>query len=400
MNETQTVQTSQIQTMRKTDFDPGRSPIIRNLVPGLVERGKIKIGRKGALVRNTFRMPEKLDHFLITTMMRGNDENYILDTELMQQLMQKQGTDKLTEIPIRLLFDELALNFQCRYTCFRGRTRWCTGDGLAAFRNSAQGNPPTQIKCPCERAEPTYPGEGKTPDGKPDGKGKCKTAGCLSVMIDGAQCVGAVWKFRTTSYNSVIGILSSLTLIKRITGGVLAGIPLTLTLQPKTAQNQMDGGQLTIYIVGIEFRGTVAALQQAGYQIALTTEKYRQQIVHIEDQALKLISIDAAVLDDSDEDTADEFHPEDAAGDAPIVSGAPELVDPAAVPPAPAQVAPDPVQGKRRGRKPAQAPNATPPAPNYMPAANPAPAAAPEPAVREPAAPPLSIPPGVDMNFF
>jgi hypothetical protein len=386
--------------MQKTDFDPGRSPIIRNLVPGLAEIGKIKIGRKGALVRNTFRMPEKLDHFLITTMMRGNDENYILDTELMQMLMDKQGTDKLTEIPIRLLFDDYKVSFQSRYVCFRGRTRWCTGDGLAAFRKAEPGKPDIMIECPCERAEPTFPGEGKNSDGKPDGKGKCKVSGCLSCIIDGAKRFGGIWKFRSTSFNSVKGMQSTLMLFERAAGGFLGGIPLILTVHPKSAQNPIDGGQVTIYVVGIEYRGTSEEMQEAGYQIALKSEKYRQQIMHIEKQALKMISVEESAVGDDDEDTADEFHPEDAAGDAPIASGAPELVDPTptkdpapAVTPAAAPA--DSAQGKRGVRKPAQAPAQQPVPQDAQPPATPT-----EPAVQEPAAPQLSIPPGIDMNFF
>ena len=43
---------------------------IKNLTPGLVERGKIKIGMKGAARQsrsgNTFQAPQKLDHFIVT----------------------------------------------------------------------------------------------------------------------------------------------------------------------------------------------------------------------------------------------------------------------------------------------------------------------------------------------
>ena len=64
-----------------TDLIPaspaGRSLSIKNLCPGLVERGKIKIGMKGETRRSqsggTYQLPVKLNHFLITTMERGQD---------------------------------------------------------------------------------------------------------------------------------------------------------------------------------------------------------------------------------------------------------------------------------------------------------------------------------------
>lgn len=368
-------------------FAPGKSPIIRNLVPGLTEVGKIKIGRKGRLVRDTFRAPEKLDHFIITKLGRDNEDNFIQDDALMNTIMDTQDVDKLTEIPVRLLFDDIALNFQCRYTCFQGRTRWCTGDGEAAFRLGDDKKTTKQIACPCERALPTYPGE----DGK--GKGKCKTTGCLSVLIEGAQRVGGIWKFRTTSYNSVVGILSSLTLIKRLSGGQLAGLPLIMRLQQRTAQNPLDQSQVTIYVVNIEYPGSPEALQQAGYKIALQNATVRQQILHVEEQALRLISVDAAVIDD-DGEHADEFHPEDAAGNAPIGSSAPALVAPTSqLEPAPAP-SPDPA---------AEAPQAEPKkraSKKSAPAQEPAPAPAPAAPVEPPAPPPLTIPTGANIKFF
>jgi len=44
----------------------------RGVMPGLIELGKIKIGKKGEMVvsknKKEFRQPEKFDHFIITTM--------------------------------------------------------------------------------------------------------------------------------------------------------------------------------------------------------------------------------------------------------------------------------------------------------------------------------------------
>lgn len=49
--------------------------MLRNLAPRLAERGKIKIGIKGAKVTsrsgNEFQPPQKLDHFVVTTLERG-----------------------------------------------------------------------------------------------------------------------------------------------------------------------------------------------------------------------------------------------------------------------------------------------------------------------------------------
>lgn len=271
--------------------------MIKNLSPSLGERGKIKVGRKGQVMKsskgNEFQPPQKLDHFLITTMQRGTDGNFAIDSEIHGQLGPKPK-----EIPVRLLYDDIDLNFQCRYTCYKGRQRWCVGDGERATRIMAPGK--TQIvPCPCERQAPDYSG--------PD---KCKINGCLSVIIDGAATVGGVWRFRTTSYNSTMGILSSLSLIKSVTGGPLAGIPLMMTLTPKTVANPVDGKSQTVFVVGLEYRGGVDELRQIGFDVAMKRQTHQIRMEDIEKQARKLLAYEDPV---NDEDTVDEFYPDQGA---------------------------------------------------------------------------------------
>lgn len=294
------------QRIPTVDPDRGRRRMgIKNLTPGLVERGKIKIGQKGEMRKssrgNEFQPPQKLDHFLITTMERGQDGNFLRDQQLHRQL-----GDKPREIPVVLIYDDIDLNFQTRYAAYKGRTLGCTGDGEVARRLAVpakDGKPAeyTEVACPCFRQDPTYQG--------PD---KCKINGTLSVMIQGAEAIGGVWKLRTTSYNSVVGILSSLALIKRITGGPLAGIPLMMTLTPKAVTDPVSGGQQTVYVVGLEYRGGMQALQDQGHNLLLSRTTHNLRIEHIEDEARQLISYrpsSFAAPDDVD-DEVEEFYPE------------------------------------------------------------------------------------------
>ena len=309
---------------------------IKNLCPGLMEIGKIKIGRKGQMKKssggNNFQMPQKLDHFLITTMERGGDNNFLLDENVHGMLGESPK-----EIPVRLLYDDPELNFPTRYVCYNGKTMCCSGDGETASRLT-QGGDYKEVQCPCERQEPTYAGANK-----------CKINGVLSVMIDGAGCVGGVWKFRTTSYNSVVGILSSLALIRRITGGRLAGIPLTMTVTPKSVADPVKGSQQTIYVVGLQYRGTVESLQNTGYQIAMNEAKHGVNMEMIEQEARRMLTYDGPALgaDDSADDIVEEFYPEEVTRE----DGAPPvLVDD--VPEAETVKAdPEPEKQKRQTRK-------------------------------------------------
>jgi hypothetical protein len=340
-----------------TDAATFRPTGIKNLVPGLVERGKIKIGKKGAARQSqgggTYQMPQKLDHFTVTTTERGADGNFLTDVTIMQMI-----GDKPKEIPVRLIYDDIALNFPSRYAAYSGKSLFCTGDGERAKQQSPGGL--VMVQCPCPRQEPTY-----------TGKDKCKPTGVLSVVIEGAEVVGGVWKFRTTSYNTVVGILSSLAMIQRISGGRLAGIPLVMKLSPKTVQDPTSGAQQVVYIVSIEFRGSVSELREQGYQALLQDKEHGARIDQLENTARLMLAQRDEYEEDADEIT-DEFYPE-AAADATgatvhtarppartFVQAAeePATEEPAAIEPPPAAVEPPRAAEVRapRGRRPAAQP--------------------------------------------
>lgn len=276
-----------------------RSPICKNLIPGLTERGKIKIGKKGDNRQKkdgsgTYQLPQKLDYFLVTTLERGTDGNFIVDKQVHQMLGEKPK-----EIPVKLMFDDIALNFQCRYACFMGKTLFCSGDGEIAdqlVNANNQASSRQEVQCPCYRQEPTY-----------QGKDKCKINGTLSVLIDGINSVGGIHKFRTTGYNSTVGILSSLTLIRSLTGGFLAGLPLKMTIQPKVCTNPVDGTSQTVYVVGIEFAGSLSDLQKQSLSIAQNNAEFRVRMINVEKEVAKLISVDASLIDESG-DITEEFY--------------------------------------------------------------------------------------------
>lgn len=289
---------------------PQRAMMIKNLMPRLPERGHIKIGALGekrtSRSGGEYALPKKLDHFLVTTLERGADGNFVVDRDF-----HERHGDKPTEIPVRLLYDDVTLNAPSRYACYIGRTLWCSGDGEVATRISAKpGNPalpePFQAACPCHRQDPGY-----------TGNDKCKMNLSLSVLIDGAGGVGGVWKFRTTSYNSITGLLSSMAFLRSVTGGILANIPFHLRIQPKQAVNPSDQSPVLIYVVSLEFAGDIAELQRMGHQIALDRATTHVSIANIEAEAKRLLMLPGppnSVLPGDDADAiVEEFYPEQAA---------------------------------------------------------------------------------------
>jgi hypothetical protein len=343
--------------------------LIKNRAPSLRERGKIKIGIKGQTRKSQqgteFQPPQKLDHFILTTMETGADGNFVPDSELMQSIAARTGQDaaKLTRIPVQLMFNEIELNFASRYACYTGRL-WCSGDGETAQRMGPD-NRMQAVPCTCERIERGY-----------TGKDKCKINGNLAVLIDGAPGIGGVWRFRTTSFNSTDSLLASMAFIFRIASGKLSGLPLELVVTPKKVADP-QGKQQTVYVVGLEYAGSINDLRSAGIQIAREETEARLQIETMEVQMRRMFapSPDAVFASDDPEDVADEFYPDAQSaghgGDAPIIVEPVDEEDEGAPAPVPGQ----PVADKpKRGRKPKAAPALAPEQPTATPASVPPPA--------------------------
>ncbi|MTJ81763.1 MAG: hypothetical protein F8N37_12195 [Telmatospirillum sp.] len=277
--------------------------MIKGLIPTLPERGKIKIGNKGRVRTSSgnkeFQPPQKLNHFLVTTLERGEDGNFLIDGTIHDRIGKRP-----TEIPVRLLYDDAALNFPTRYAMFNGRTLECSGDGEHATRLDNATKRYEQRSCPCEFSDPAR-----------EGTKKCKMNGCLSVLIDGPESsVGGVWKFRTTGYNSIVGIMSTMAFLRSITGGILANIPLWLLVRPKQVTTP-TGTASTVYVVSLEYRGAMADLQKRAHTVALERATTHVSIQEIEVEARRVLALPSPSTplpgDDLD-DIVDEFYPEQA----------------------------------------------------------------------------------------
>ena len=259
--------------------------MLLNRRPALPERGKIKIGGHGELRQGKsgpYRLPVKYDHFVVTSLAKDANDNFAPDLELMRVIAERTGQDatRLTRLPVRLLYNDPELNFASRYAAFDGKAVWCAGNGETAQRIGRDGQY-QQCKCPCPNLDAKY---AASPASGP----KCKIAGMLNVLIDGAPGVGGVWKFRTTSFNSVDGLTASLMFLAGVTGGQLANIPLDLVVGPKQVADP-SGKPQTVYVVGLVFRGTVDELRDAGYRSALDQAQAGQRIINIEHEARRLL---------------------------------------------------------------------------------------------------------------
>jgi len=219
--------------------------MIKGLVITPPALGRISIGR--LVEKNRKRMPEKDDQFTITSQVQTRDG--WLPHPLDEQLRQEQG-GKIRSIPVRLLFNDPALNFRAEYSLFdrnSGRPL-CVGNGETCRRSTNEGI--QSLPCP-------------SPDGCPLAQGgNCKPYGRLNVGLSDDDPLGS-FVFRTTGYNSIRTLTARLSYLQALSGDRLACLPLELRLRGKSTR-QSHG--TPIFYVDLILRSGISteeALQQA-----------------------------------------------------------------------------------------------------------------------------------------
>lgn len=270
---------------------PGRT--IKGLTPRLAECGKIKIGIKGEARQGKsgeYRLPKKLDYFIVTTMEKGDPkkgelDDFIVDTDIMEKL-----GNNCREIPVRLPYDDPTLNFPTSYAFYDSSACQCRGDGETAITSMGE-----VIECHPETC----------PNVK---EKKCKPNGILSVILDDAPRVGGVYKFRTTGWNSINNLISSMELIRGLTNGFLAGLPLMLTLTPKHTTVPGSKTPTIIYMVNLEYRGSLAEMARAIKQTMDTRALMQYSVKDFEKLAEETISLPEAP--EECKAIVEEFYPE------------------------------------------------------------------------------------------
>lgn len=279
--------------------------MIKFLKKRLNEYGKIKIGRKGeektSSQGNKFRQPEKIDHFIVTTNERDNNGDFIKDTGMMEKIKNNPSTllnkdGNIVGIPIRLLYNDLELNFPHQLSAYSGGKMVCCGNGETAHARIT--NFKTEIPCPCNRFDPGY-----------TGKDKCKAVGSLTCIIDDAVFFGEVHKFRTTSINSIEAIVSFLELLAAHSHGHIAGIPLMLIVNNKTTSTP-SGASTTIQVVSICYRGNLDSLLENISTLIQSRQNLIEDIKLIESEA-RAAGAGEIFSSESDEvDFVQEFRPD------------------------------------------------------------------------------------------
>ena len=256
--------------------------------------GRISIGK--VVEKAGKRLPEKDDQFTITTQLQNRD-GWLLHP-LDEQLRKDAPNGKLRSIPVRMLFNDPALNLRAAYTLFdrsKGRPL-CVGDGETCRR--FQNGSVETLPCP-------------SPDVCEVGRGACKPFGRLNVKLSGDDELGS-FIFRTTGFNSIRVLAARLSYFSAVSGNRLAYLPLELRLRGKSTT---QSHRAPIYYVDLTLREGMT-LADAVVQ-AKEQEAQHQQAGICQDalDAAARVGFGDGISEESVEDTpalVEEFFAEDA----------------------------------------------------------------------------------------
>lgn len=263
--------------------------------------GRITIGK--IVERGGKRLPEKDDEFTLTSQVQSRDGwiNHPLD-----EVLRKSTGSKLRAIPVRLLFNDPALNFRVNYSLFdrySGRPL-CVGNGEACRRLTENGI--QTLDCPAPQSCALAEG------------GACKPYGRLNVRIGDDDELGT-FIFRTTGFNSIRTLITRLSYFHAVSEGLLAYMPLELRLRGKsTTQSHRS----PIYYVDLVVRSGMSladAISQARAESELRKEAgFNQEAL---DKAAHE-GLMCGAFEDSDEDgeaIVEEFYQGETAGNVVVV---------------------------------------------------------------------------------
>lgn len=179
--------------------------------------GRISIGR--VVERNGKRLPEKDDQFTLTSQVQNRD-GWVLHP--LDEVLKREAGGKLRTLPVRLLFNDPALNLRADYSLFDRDTGRpvCVGNGETCRRVGNEGV--EGLPCP-------------GPDTCRFSDGQCKAYARFNVVIGDKQddTLGS-FVLRTTSFNTIRTLAARLQYFSAVSGGRLACMPLELKLRGKS----------------------------------------------------------------------------------------------------------------------------------------------------------------------
>lgn len=249
--------------------------MIKNFSYTIPTIGRISIGEK--VDCNGKNLPSRLNHFVITAQHKRDGKwvtHPITDAIAKETNQQK---DKITEIPVCLMFNDPDLSLRERFEAFDDKGRMlCAGDGEKARRMC--GGKVESVDC----AGPDHCEFART--------ARCKLMTRLNVQINVAPTDEAKassdplssFILRSSGFNTARTLHSKLQALHGLLDGKLIGVPLTLKLRQKSTTQSYQSifyyADLVLAVPLLEAAALAKATAEKMQNAGLNQEKFEAQI--------------------------------------------------------------------------------------------------------------------------
>jgi hypothetical protein len=200
--------------------------------------GRIATGHMASSLTGK-RLPVKDDYFHITTLVQEKKDDGEWEPHPIVSDLGK-ANEKLKSIPVRIAYNDPDLNLRNSFSLFDNMTGRlaCSGDGVKG-RRFVEKEGIQDIECP----GPELCAQGQY----------CKNYSRAYFKIEGQDDELGVFILRTTSWNGLNAIYSTLKQLAGFTGGRIAGMPMALVLATKTTR--MSYGEPVYYAKLVQRQG-------------------------------------------------------------------------------------------------------------------------------------------------
>ncbi len=269
--------------------------------------GSIRLGE--TVEHNGKRIPKRNNHFSITSLFKHEGKWVPHPMQAEVGKVTGQDPEKITEIPVRLMFNNPALNMRARYEAYtEGGDIICAGNGKCAKR---------RVNGQIESVE--CPGARNCAFGRDK---RCDLFARLNVQIEGQDDEFSSFILRTESINAVKSLWAKMTGMAAFFGNRLVGIPFALKLRQATTAksywsrfyyadlvlNKVTKFEAAKLAIDYENAMEQAGLKQAEYeqtvQTGLDNGPFEDSGEDIQDLEEFLLARDLEVdMDESDEES-------------------------------------------------------------------------------------------------
>jgi hypothetical protein len=299
---------------------------------------KVAIGR-GPDPAKGRKYPQRLDHFIFCRkeVRDAKDDQgktvtqiaWVDDEEITKEITKSQGENPI-EIGVIFLDDDPENVFKTSLAWWTQTECRCRGELVQLDAEGHWGMQANRKTPKCPDGE-LWPGKYHYTDGPNKGKpcapcgegcpdleeGRCKPSGDLYFILAQFPMLGAICRWHTSSYRSIRNVANAIQQIRQVTGGRLAGMSVTLRVEPERISYEDAKGKHTTTAHIVSIRMDAPSMAKLLEDMTETAKLFQTTQKLLGGRTIQIVEDEGEIAPELTE----EFHPENVQKKLPAETG-------------------------------------------------------------------------------